>query len=72
MENIYSTIRDIYSNINSVLSANRQINGKVKLDTKAVFKALYKPYTEQLDITISSSLVRIQCNTIRRTRNITF
>ena len=70
MENIYSTIRDIYSNINSVLSANGRINGKVKLDTKVVFKVLYKLYIKQLSIIINSSLIRIQCNIIKGTKKV--
>jgi hypothetical protein len=34
-------MRDLSNYINSIPSINRQINKKIKLDTKAVFKALY-------------------------------
>jgi hypothetical protein len=40
LKNLYSRIRNLNSYINSILSIDRQINRKTKLDTKTVFKAL--------------------------------
>ena len=39
--NLYSSIRDLYSYVNSLLSIDRQINREVKLDTGIVSKILY-------------------------------
>jgi hypothetical protein len=36
-----SRTRNLSSYINSILFTDGQINGKIKLDTKAVFKTLY-------------------------------
>ena len=38
---IFSGIRGLRSNINSILSIDRQLNRKIKLDAKIVFKILY-------------------------------
>jgi hypothetical protein len=39
--NLYSRIRNLSSYINSILSTDRRINEKTKLDIRTVFKALY-------------------------------
>ena len=41
LESIFSGIRGLRSNINSMLSIDRQIDKNIKLDTRIVFKALY-------------------------------
>jgi hypothetical protein len=69
--NVYSTIRDIYSNINSILPINRWLNRETKLDIRIVFITLYELYIEQLGGIIINNIVYIKYNTIRRTRNIT-
>jgi len=43
---ILSRIRGSRSNVNSILSANRRLNRKTKLDTRIVSKALYQLCTE--------------------------
>jgi hypothetical protein len=44
LKNLYSRIRDLSSYINSILSIDRRINKKIKVDTGAVSKALYQLY----------------------------
>ena len=44
--NLYSRIRNLYSNVNSILPIDRWINGETKLDTRIVSKALYKSRIE--------------------------
>ena len=39
--NLYSGTRNLYSNVNSILSINGRIDRKAKLDTRIVSKILY-------------------------------
>ena len=71
MGSIYSKIKNINSDINSILFINRQANKTTKPDIEIIFMTLYKPHTEQLGIVIISYIVCIQCNTIRRNQDIT-
>ena len=41
LASIYSKIRGQDNSINYILPINRQLNKKIKLDTKVVFKILY-------------------------------
>jgi hypothetical protein len=68
---LYSRARNPNSYINSILSIDRQINGKTELDIKAVFKVLYQSYTKQLGIIIANCTVYIQYNTTERNGYIT-
>jgi len=69
--NIYSTIRGINSNVNSLLFIDGWINREIKLDTRIVFEILCKLYIKELGSTIGSGLIYIQYNTIKTTRNVT-
>jgi hypothetical protein len=69
--NLYSKIRDLSSYINSILSTDKQINRKIKLDIKVVFKALYQLYIKQLNIVIANYIIYIQYNAIGRNKYIT-
>jgi hypothetical protein len=69
--NLYSRTRNLSSYINSILSTDGWINGKIKLDIGVVFKALYQLYIEQLGIAITNYTVYIQYNAIERNRYIT-
>ena len=44
--NLYSRIRDLYSNVNGILSIDGRINKEIKLDTRIVSKVLRKPRIE--------------------------
>jgi hypothetical protein len=71
LKNLYSRVRNLSSYINSILSTNGRINKKIKLDTKAVSKALYQLYIKQLGIVIASYIIYIQYNAIGRNGYIT-
>ena len=55
----YSKIRNEDSNINSILLINKRVNKTVESDIGAVPMALYKSYTEQLGIIITSYIVYV-------------
>ena len=71
LEMLYNKTKNINSNIDSILSIDRQINKMVKSDIRAVFALLCQLYIKQLGIVITSYIVYIQRYTIKRVENIT-
>ena len=71
MGSILGRIRGLSSNINYILPTDRWLNREIKLNTRTVSKALCQLHTKQLGIVITSYIVYIQCNTIKRNGNIT-
>ena len=56
---LYSKTKNINSDINSILSTNKWIDGTIKLDIGAVFTVLCNLCIEQLGIVIISCIVYI-------------